>query len=663
MTPFGRFTLLLALTLMVGSVEVRTVCAQPEPAAEDSAAEDSAAEDSAASEAAPGEERAPDAEGLAENTDGDAAEAEPADAEPAEAEPAEAEPFELPDDLDADDGGDDFFGDIPDDVELEEPRFFEPITFSLTSTTVVQYRFDNYNTNETDDDFLGIWERLEPSLQLGDFRLTARLDAFLKGFDTECPPTASNCGVDNDVRLERLGLHYGSGPWSVDAGDSYAVLGRGIALSLRRVDQLGVDNSLQGGQAAYNGRRVYAKVLGGAVNPQNLDPQTLQIRRDPEDQLRFPFDARDRDMVVGGEGGVRLPLGGEGAPTLDVGVLGQATYFANTSDRLSSLETTLNVFGGHMSLPDLADGALNLYVEANAMRRFRQGSIGTRDVDDREWGHAIYGAAQFQQGSLGIALEWKEYANFLLSDTIPLIGENQEYRIYGAQPTLERDAERPRHLYNARGGRVQVDYGFAPGPWSMSGTFLAYAHAESPDVNPWQEGILVTHPSLKVQRVNDALGADEIGWTLDVEVGYRRETWLVDTVAFASQRGDSDWQVWHGKFESGVVFGEHSLELTIDQRSEEQRLSGLLKRYERGTASLTYSWRGRVRVAPTLGWNTEFPLNPTYYPALEARFDFLEGSFLRVFGGQTPAGIICSGGVCREVPAFEGVLTELVIRL
>lgn len=210
---------------------------------------------------------------------------------------------------------------------------------------------------------------------------------------------------------------------------------------------------------------------------------------------------------------------------------------------------------------------------------------------------------------------------------------------------------------------MQVDYGFAPGPWSISGTMLAYAHAEEPEANPWVEGVLVTHPFVKLQKVNDALGEDEIGWTLDLEVGYRRETWLADNATFVAQRGTSDWQVYHAKVESGVVFGVHSLELTVDHRSEEQLLAGQQVRFDRGTASLTYSWRGRIRFAPTLGWNTERPDNPTYYPAAEARFDFLDGSFIRVFGGQTPAGIICSGGVCREVPAFEGVLTELVIRL
>jgi hypothetical protein len=52
-----------------------------------------------------------------------------------------------------------------------------------------------------------------------------------------------------------------------------------------------------------------------------------------------------------------------------------------------------------------------------------------------------------------------------------------------------------------------------------------------------------------------------------------------------------------------------------------------------------------------------------WYPSIEARWSFDPGTFLRLFVGQTPGGLICSGGVCRDVPPFEGFLLQFVGRL
>jgi hypothetical protein len=54
---------------------------------------------------------------------------------------------------------------------------------------------------------------------------------------------------------------------------------------------------------------------------------------------------------------------------------------------------------------------------------------------------------------------------------------------------------------------------------------------------------------------------------------------------------------------------------------------------------------------------------PVIYPAGEIRYMFLPGSTLRLFGGMTPGGRLCTNGVCRDVPPFQGALLELVLRI
>ena len=91
-------------------------------------------------------------------------------------------------------------------------------------------------------------ERYDSALTSGPFRLQLRLDAFAPLLTT--PVNSAVCAVPGcdylrpDLRLERLQLRYHSGPFTIEAGDVYTVIGRGIALAFRKVDQLGIDTAI-----------------------------------------------------------------------------------------------------------------------------------------------------------------------------------------------------------------------------------------------------------------------------------------------------------------------------------------------------------------------------------------------------------------------------------
>ena len=52
-----------------------------------------------------------------------------------------------------------------------------------------------------------------------------------------------------------------------------------------------------------------------------------------------------------------------------------------------------------------------------------------------------------------------------------------------------------------------------------------------------------------------------------------------------------------------------------------------------------------------------------YYPSVEFKWILSPGTFASVFAGATPGGRLCSGGVCRDVPPFEGISLQFVGRL
>lgn len=563
-------------------------------------------------------------------------------------------------------------------------------TFSMTSTTSARFRGQNYNgvpisDKHYDDDFLSFQQRLDLSLSSETLRLEARLVGFQPLFFDDGVSTHQACTVDdaelceltNDYRLERISMRWDHDEWSVVLGDHYAILGRGIALSFRKADLVGVDNSLRGGRVAYEGETLYVRAVGGVANPQNLDPTNLVYIPEPT------------DVVVGAEFGMRL---GE-LQDLEFGFHATRIWFEDDPGAVKN-DRSVDVAGWHASMPALVDGQLALYVEANALRRTWSDFRG----EEREYGRAVYGSAQLQLERVTVLAEWVDYRGFLVAAAgDPL----DAWRIYSSVPTLELDGlQRLRAVGNRRGGSVKFDYAFLPGPWSFSVNALVYGFEEH-TADPW-DGIFVAHGWLGLRRFSDqaddgssagAEAADEgagatsdgedadgeeeqgLSWSFETLVGFRRETFLHDPMGSRS-RGDLDRQVAHGEIDLSLAAGKHSLELRIDQRFERELRAIDYADFTQGGVALTWSYDTRLSISPTVRWSDEKAnvtdaraersynfLGGSAYPALEVKWHFTAENFVSLFAGSTPAGRFCSGGVCREVQAFEGFLAQLVLRI
>ena len=151
------------------------------------------------------------------------------------------------------------------------------------------------------------------------------------------------------MRVERLNLQRGFGDWLVEAGDIYQQLGRGQLLSLRKVDELGLDVALRGGRVGYSSSAQVATAFAGVANVVNLDSVS---QRFVEDKL---------DLIAGGQYGLRGELG-------EVGVM----YLAVRPDEQQyhglPLPDATSAGGLYFDAPALTDWA-SLYVEVDAQQR------------------------------------------------------------------------------------------------------------------------------------------------------------------------------------------------------------------------------------------------------------------------------------------------------
>jgi hypothetical protein len=569
-----------------------------------------------------------------------------------------------------------------DDLSLELPVFGQS-TFSMTSTTTARYRGQNYDNNPFDDDFASIQQRFDLALQGGELRLEVRLDTFIPfAFDEtvtyrgmmvprsawfgsagSCPEAASSfCYLAWDLRPERIVLRWDHESWSVELGDAQLVIGRGAALSFRKVDLLGVDTSLRGAHVRYDDGHFRARLHAGIANPQNQDPITLGIFQDPIDFERLDLGA---DLAVAGSVGATF------GPDDAFVVSGHAVHVGFQNERNGAATgRAVDILGWTMEAPALADGHLALYAEANGMRRSAT-LLGVGE--EHEFGRSVYGSAQLQLDNLTVLVEWKDYRNFLVA---PSITEDRAYRIYSAAPSLEFDGpQRLRAIGNQRGGSVRIDYGFAPGPWQFSVNGSVYGLAEAAERDPW-DGILVTHGWLTLQRrleYNDGLN-----WSINASAGFRQESIIQPEEFSGRTAGEMDRRTAHGMIDVTLGEGEHSFDVVVDHRFEQEHPGGgtTLNEFQVGGASVTYTYNVRFSATLMLRWS-DFVANEVMrrgqqdynflggdmYPSIELRWNFDPGTFVRGFFGSTPGGVICSGGVCRQVPPYEGALLQFVARI
>ena len=126
-------------------------------------------------------------------------------------------------------------------------------SFTFNNTTLLSYRRTNFDSDKGDDNLLSLTERFDSQFTAPPWRLQVRVDGFAPLLLN--PPAFCATGTTGptctaslhwDFRLERVALSYSGEQFTFDVGDFYAAIGRGIVLSLRKVDPLGTDTTIRG---------------------------------------------------------------------------------------------------------------------------------------------------------------------------------------------------------------------------------------------------------------------------------------------------------------------------------------------------------------------------------------------------------------------------------
>jgi hypothetical protein len=548
------------------------------------------------------------------------------------------------------------------------------VKVSGTESFEVEVVGDNGSVNEgiygDDDNFTRVRNILYLGAKSPDFDGGLRLDATLfdrppgrVGADDFVPGGSgyTTLNYDNDYRVERLHGTVAVGDVEATLGDFHVSFGRGMALSLIKMDDLAEDNSLRGGRLTYRiERKVTVDAVGGVVNALNTDPLTRQtLTDDPLDRiigLRAEWQLLDA-----------VSLGAHG-------VLVQPRFTdedAVFSDRLyvdQGPGIAVKTGGGSV---EAYLGGVHLYMEGNGQihDNFRPAD---EDVLD-EPGQAVFGELSYDFTPFSIKGEGIFYRHWLMEG--PYRGSVNNVALvqpitYHHMVTLEPLWVPIKSFGNAFGGRLggEVYWDAADLEVSLKSAFIRYMGGLLPR-GTWDDHpkTLVCHPILSLKRTFSKPDIDA-----GLAGGFRFETTDAPQIA-----GADAGVLWHLEGDVTVPLGgPHSLALKTEVRRHALEVTEGIA-YWVSLVTLGYHLAGLVDVTLAHEYSDEltgeqgkigrltWPLPVHHYAWIMGGVDVprpLDGLRVELFFGSQRGGLKCAGGVCRKYPDGIGMRLGAVYR-
>ena len=475
----------------------------------------------------------------------------------------------------------------------------ETLTLDITNTAVTSYLFDNRDDSKTvvpppgtivNDTFGEFYDRLNVQLFYWRFRAGVRIDAaayyaqldeddlidiarerlpdgtgpernaYVNAFEREL-----NTRYRTTIYPSKLFVGYTAPGVDVTIGDFYAQFGRGLTLSVRKIDELATDTTIRGAKASFKksweSASLSVSAVAGQMNPIRIDEQSgRRLNGDGSpfffgfptagDFTYYTFDERGNtaylteqarpsyleDSLFGlsVEGGPSQILFGTHASLLSRksyaednlrckqagGLACDAIFPTFDTTNAARLRDTIVTASGTLNVPnfwDHGDGYVEVAVQhATDGRPVALAPDGEPERTPDNTGYAVYLGGNVRAGELTVNLEGKHYRSFLpLSANVNANAASDptfsapEYDpvAYNQPPTVEPIYTQQFGAPNicVTGGRGKVDYRF-------SKEVLAYGwggyYTSFTEVNPLNVACDTTNKKEQTNTVDAATGGE-----------------------------------------------------------------------------------------------------------------------------------------------------------
>jgi hypothetical protein len=598
-----------------------------------------------------------------------------------------------------------------------------PVDLDVTETTIAAQHFDARSARgqptpgpvTIEDSGWGEWiNRVDAALRWERWTAGLRLDSAVywrrpadnTSYMTQYPSYESIIAQDDESRFRdsiypaKLWITYAAPGLEITAGDSYVQFGRGLTLSMRKVDELGIDTTVRGAKVQIERDPFAFTLVAGFANPSRVDEATgrslLVTSNLAGNDVRQPVFGSDRVVGLDLQAGRGLPVtlsthlvrftrcapyhydGGRidtdlaGDPaTVTFGTCNVSdtdTWLGSLNDTPRGLKAHDITMGGQaLEVPDLG-GHGKLYVEAAVQQRQSDLPGQTTNLD----GNALYAALSFDAGIANTTFEIKYNRNFYtVAASVGQAAPEFAIVAYSFLPPAESfnmlDAEGTGD-FNAcvRGGRLREDVSASGNLLLYAQGVFAYSQTEQPSGACDAAGhTLASVPASQVlDRVYDGVGGFEYYFDRKSSHAFGSAGARDDT------REDGVFQYREQHLEYALakyLGGPWSLEVQGRHRHRKEQGFDLDP-----TTYATHWWyEGEnyvaLRVVPrwvfTQGFEYTTMLGqPLLYFNGAVLYALTSSSNLRVFLGEQRGAFRCASGICRFFPAFEGARAELTLR-
>ncbi len=600
-----------------------------------------------------------------------------------------------------------------------------PVRLDVTETSIVAQHFDAREGEDPRDNGYGNWiNRLNLALSWKKWTVGMRLDSslyWLRPQDRD--PSSLYPGATQDVLKgdinnidsdgtsrfrnsiypAKIWATYQSQNLEATVGDAYVQFGRGLTLSMRKIDDLGLDNMIRGGKVTYTNDPLAFTLVGGLANPSRVDeatgralflPNPLTADATTGRLAQGPQPLFGSDRIIGAE-----IQAGRGLPVVlsthvvrltrcapysynPDGTVNDSTFDApigsctpsDTQAWLATLPTAqgpvinaseVEMAGQSLEIPNLWKHG-QIYMEMATQRR----SHDDNPTDPYANGNAFYGSFAGSVGPVTNTLEIKSYRNFY-----PLAGAVDGSRasafnniVYSTPPTAELLTQDNEYgFFNAcvDGGRLRTDVRLSDGLLAYGQGEYFHTKSEQGSGGCDERGNTVTtqtNPDSVHDNVWDGLTGIE--WSFEND----RSHVLASTGVRDDHKTDGTpyYRELHAEYTvTKHLYHQYSVEVTGQHRLRYEDSANVREgegnvpwhEGQNYTALQTPKWV----LAQGFEYTTKVGL-PTYYFNGSIVYRFTQKSNIKVLIGEQRGGLKCVSGVCRVFPAFEGARAELTLR-
>jgi hypothetical protein len=473
----------------------------------------------------------------------------------------------------------------------------------------------------------------------------------------------------------------------VTLGDVYAELGHGIVLSMRKRDELASDDTIRGGRATGRLRtgdaRLELSLIGGSANPLRID--------EASGRYLGVHSSVTPGFVAVTEAGIETDF----AP--DTGDCATMLTCSYAPDRIAAGQFKLEIAKTHLGTqasllarqdglsPDLvrsagrivtasqsietssSGGAVTVYFEAAGQKLsdIRLASSSTEERREVDAGHALYGSVAVVEFPWAFLLEAKHYRRLFPLYANVSTARAREFSLvaWNAPPTGEApyvDTEFEGFNTCVSGARLRTDSELARGI-SAFGWFGYWQTFAERAVNEKCE----ISDELRNDVIDVASGFELTSKDLDsrgvVTVGARLDQTKTDVVT-PEGTTRSFYRELYGRYNVvKSLVAPFALELDGVHRLRRRALGGPGEPWFEGEHVTAIDWGPNWSFGVGFEYDTDPRVPPTYVN-LVGRFRPIPSASLSLFVGQRRGTLRCEGGVCREVPPFEGFRLDGTVR-